>query len=143
MANVIKKDAFPETLHTQGLHIGESCRIKRFPSDGAGKFTVPFFLPDSSRTTRLFPTPLPLTLTYRRLGLLRDQWVSSSLWEPERWHLPAWIRSTGLCCKVCGALMPENRMVWYHCDQNIKYNELTIWDFSRDSFAQASNCLQE
>ena len=38
-----KMVAFFEALQTEGLMIGETCRIKRLHSDKAGEFTAPFF----------------------------------------------------------------------------------------------------
>ena len=38
-----KMVAFFEALQTEGLTIGETCRIKRLHSDKAGEFTAPFF----------------------------------------------------------------------------------------------------
>ena len=38
-----KMVAYLESLQTEGLPIGETCRIKRLHSDRAGEFTAPFF----------------------------------------------------------------------------------------------------
>ena len=38
-----KMVAYLESFQTEGLPIGETCRIKRIHSDRAGEFTAPFF----------------------------------------------------------------------------------------------------
>ena len=93
--------AFFEALQTEGLLIGETCRIKRLHSDKAGELTAPFFAKFLSNHKTIDHTftsgydPQANRTAERSVGLLKALAARS-------------LASAGLgscvlvlCCKVC------------------------------------------
>ena len=67
-----KMVVFFEALQSEGLGIGESCRIKRLHSDRTGEFTAPFFFRLSEQSQDELTIFLPMYMTLRPTELLRE-----------------------------------------------------------------------